>query len=70
MVGNEQWHQSQSALMNHRRIESISTSFFVTNFPPKENFKTLWEACDKVGQVVDIYVARKLSKLGERFAFV
>lgn len=56
--------------MNHRRIESISTPFFVTNFHPKANIKTLWEACDKVGQVVDVYVARKLSKLGKRFAFV
>ncbi|CAH1442848.1 unnamed protein product [Lactuca virosa] len=49
--------------MNHRRIESVSTPFFVTNFPPEADVKTLWEACDKVGKVVDVYVARKLSKL-------
>ncbi|CAH1453113.1 unnamed protein product [Lactuca virosa] len=56
--------------MNHRRIKSISTPFFVTNFPPEANVKTLWEACNKVGLVVDVYVARKLSKLGKQFTLV
>ncbi|CAI9281949.1 unnamed protein product [Lactuca saligna] len=65
MVGNERGHQLYSVSMNHRRAESISTPFFVTNFPREANVKTSWEACDKVGRVVDVYVARKLSKLDD-----
>ncbi|CAH1436636.1 unnamed protein product [Lactuca virosa] len=56
--------------MNHRRLENVSKPFFVTNFPPDADVKSLWEECDKVGNVVDIYIARKLSKIGKRFAFV
>ncbi|GKD89121.1 RNA-directed DNA polymerase, eukaryota, partial [Tanacetum coccineum] len=32
--------------------------------------KDLWQLCDKHGMVADVYIARKLSKIGRRFAFV
>ena len=32
--------------------------------------KELWDACEKAGTVADVYIAKKLSKLGKRFAFV
>lgn len=32
--------------------------------------KDLWNLCDRHGKVADVYIARKLSKLGKRFAFV
>ncbi|CAH1415487.1 unnamed protein product [Lactuca virosa] len=68
MVGNEQGYESHPTPMNQRMIDSVSTPFFVTNFPPDVNVKSLWEVCYKVGKVADVYVARKLSKL-ERFGW-
>ncbi|GJY70169.1 RNA-directed DNA polymerase, eukaryota, reverse transcriptase zinc-binding domain protein [Tanacetum coccineum] len=32
--------------------------------------KDLWKLCEKHGTVADVYIARKLSKIGRRFAFV
>nr|GEW61747.1 hypothetical protein [Tanacetum cinerariifolium] len=32
--------------------------------------KDLWELCDQHGTVANVYIARKLSKIGRRFAFV
>ncbi|GJW76393.1 RNA-directed DNA polymerase, eukaryota [Tanacetum coccineum] len=32
--------------------------------------KDLWRLCEKQGTVTDVYIARKLSKIGRRFAFV
>ncbi|CAH1449455.1 unnamed protein product [Lactuca virosa] len=51
-------------------VDSVSTPFYVTNFPPDADVKSLWDVRDKVGKVVDVYVAQKLSKIGKRFAFV
>nr|GEU61220.1 RNA-directed DNA polymerase, eukaryota [Tanacetum cinerariifolium] len=32
--------------------------------------KDLWKLCEKQGMMADVYIARKLSKIGRRFAFV
>lgn len=51
-------------------VESIASTFFITNFPPKWDSKNLWEWCTGHGKVFDVYIARKLSKMGKRFGFI
>ncbi|CAH1421341.1 unnamed protein product [Lactuca virosa] len=70
MVGNEQGSRSRYAPSNNRLVDNLSFSFYVTNFPPNADVKSLWDVCAKIGTVADVYMARKLSKLGKRFAFV
>ncbi|CAI9293387.1 unnamed protein product [Lactuca saligna] len=47
-------------------FSSFSSEFLVV----LNDVKLSWEVYDKVGKVNDVYTARKLSKLGKRFAFV
>ncbi|CAI9287494.1 unnamed protein product [Lactuca saligna] len=49
-------------------VYSVSTPFYVINFPRDADVKSLWEVCDKVGKVADVYVAHKL--IGKRCAFI
>ncbi|CAH1427999.1 unnamed protein product [Lactuca virosa] len=55
---------------NQREIERLAASFFVTNFPNNLNERDLWKLFDEYAKVADIYIARKLSKSGRKFAFV
>ncbi|GKD43580.1 reverse transcriptase zinc-binding domain-containing protein [Tanacetum coccineum] len=50
-------------------VESIALTFFITNFPPKWDSKKLWEWCMVHGKVVDVYIARKMSKVGKWVGF-
>ncbi|CAI9292831.1 unnamed protein product [Lactuca saligna] len=47
-----------------------AVSIYITNFPPNMESQDLWKMCGEVGTVSDVYLGRKLSKLGKRFAFV
>ncbi|GJT09441.1 RNA-directed DNA polymerase, eukaryota [Tanacetum coccineum] len=52
---------------------ALAFCFFATteaNELELDNPLNLWEKCQGFGTVVDVYIARKLSKLGRRFAFV
>ncbi|GJR43923.1 DIE2/ALG10 family protein [Tanacetum coccineum] len=51
-------------------VMKISTSVFVTNFPVQVGAKELWHACKQYGQVVDVFIPNRKSKLGKRFGFV
>ncbi|GJS65883.1 glutamate receptor 2.7 [Tanacetum coccineum] len=42
-------------------------NFFFTNFPPEWNKDSLHELFTDVGDIADVYVARKMSKAGKRF---
>ncbi|PWA78585.1 hypothetical protein CTI12_AA213450 [Artemisia annua] len=53
-----------------RSVENVSSSFFITNFPNTLDSKALWTWCMRHGKVVDVYIAKKLSKFGKRFGFI
>ncbi|GJZ44469.1 RNA-directed DNA polymerase, eukaryota [Tanacetum coccineum] len=55
---------------NFKNLEDVSTTAYITNFPTSMGSKDLWKLCEKHGTVADVYIARKLSKIGRRFAFV
>ncbi|CAH1413153.1 unnamed protein product [Lactuca virosa] len=63
MVGNGPASRSRTQVGNLKLIEKVSSPFYVTNFPVHLGVKELWDACAKVGTVVDVYIAKKLSKL-------
>lgn len=44
-------------------------NYYFTNFPPEWNEPNLHEVFAKVGEIIDVYVARKMSKVGLRFGF-
>ncbi|CAH1428081.1 unnamed protein product [Lactuca virosa] len=47
-------------------VDKVSAPFFLTNFPPDLDNKQLWSIFEKYGRVLDVYIARKLSKFGKR----
>ncbi|GKA17937.1 RNA-directed DNA polymerase, eukaryota [Tanacetum coccineum] len=55
---------------NFKNLQDVTATVFITNFPTSLGSKDLWQHCDKHGTVADVYIARKLSKIGRRFAFV
>ncbi|GJW06364.1 nucleotide-binding alpha-beta plait domain-containing protein [Tanacetum coccineum] len=50
--------------------QSNVVNYYFTNFPPKWNEDYLRKAFAEVEELVDVYVARKMSKAGLRFGFV
>ncbi|GJS68260.1 RNA-directed DNA polymerase, eukaryota [Tanacetum coccineum] len=48
---------------NHYYAEHISTTFYITNFPPHFESQDLKVLCEQFGTVAYSYIARKLSKL-------
>nr|GEV67545.1 RNA-directed DNA polymerase, eukaryota [Tanacetum cinerariifolium] len=55
---------------NFKNLHDVTATAYVTNFPTLLGSKDLWKLYDKCGTVADVYIARKLSKIGQRFAFV
>ncbi|GKA61011.1 RNA-directed DNA polymerase, eukaryota [Tanacetum coccineum] len=55
---------------NHKNLQDVTETVFITNFPTSFESKDLWQTCNEHGTVADVYIARKLSKIGRRFAFV
>ncbi|GJY85006.1 RNA-directed DNA polymerase, eukaryota [Tanacetum coccineum] len=55
---------------NHKNLQDLSETVYITNFPTSLGSKDLWKTCSEHGTVADVYIARKLSKIGRRFAFV
>ncbi|GJZ22653.1 RNA-directed DNA polymerase, eukaryota [Tanacetum coccineum] len=53
-----------------KQLHDISSTIFILNFPRSSTTKDLWQLCDRHGVVTDVYIARKLSKIGQRFGFV
>lgn len=47
-----------------------SSPFYMTNFPANYDSKKLWTVCAQYGVVSDVYVTRKLSKIGKMSALV
>nr|GEX71343.1 RNA-directed DNA polymerase, eukaryota, reverse transcriptase zinc-binding domain protein [Tanacetum cinerariifolium] len=55
---------------NFNNLQGVTSTIYITNFPPSTGSKDLWNHCSKHGTFVDVYIARKLSKVGRKFAFV
>ncbi|GKA04200.1 RNA-directed DNA polymerase, eukaryota [Tanacetum coccineum] len=51
------------------QTQKISKSVFVTNFPDHFSARDLWNMCVTYGNVIDVFIPFKRSKLGKRFAF-
>ncbi|GJS41595.1 RNA-directed DNA polymerase, eukaryota [Tanacetum coccineum] len=60
----------RSVLSNEDRIQRMSHSIYVTNFPESINSRDLWRECSVFGTVVDVFIPFKKSQAGKRFAFV
>lgn len=56
--------------MNFKKLEEMSVNVYVMNFLKTMIVKDLWRLCERHGAVADVYIPRKLSNLGKRFAFV
>nr|GEW89565.1 hypothetical protein [Tanacetum cinerariifolium] len=48
---------------NQDDVLNISTSFFVTNFPEQTTTKELWRLCKQYGNVFDVFIPNRRSKL-------
>jgi RNA recognition motif-containing protein len=51
-------------------LDKITTSFFFTNFPEDASSGDLWSLFLKFGRVREVYIPKKLDKMGKRFGFV
>ncbi|GKD84597.1 RNA-directed DNA polymerase, eukaryota [Tanacetum coccineum] len=60
----------RSVLSNEDRIQRMSHSIYVTNFPESINSRDLWRECSVFGTAVDVFIPFKKSQAGKRFAFV
>ncbi|GJT09551.1 RNA-directed DNA polymerase, eukaryota [Tanacetum coccineum] len=72
-MGDTDWvdvrrKKSNSSYEDH--TQRISHSIFVTNFPDNITSRDLWNECNSYGTVVDVFMPRKKSQAGKRFAFV
>ncbi|MCI16832.1 endonuclease/exonuclease/phosphatase family protein, partial [Trifolium medium] len=52
------------------RMDQISTSFFVTNFPEELGWGDLWKIFARFGSVTDVFIPKKVDKWGRKFGFV
>nr|GFA44458.1 RNA-directed DNA polymerase, eukaryota [Tanacetum cinerariifolium] len=48
---------------NQDDVLNIYTSFFVTNFPEQTTSKELWRPCKQYGNVIDVFIPNRRSKL-------
>ena len=55
---------------NFKNLQDVTVTIYITNFPTSIGSNDLRQHCNKHGTVADVYIARKLSKVGKRFAFV
>nr|GFA95289.1 RNA-directed DNA polymerase, eukaryota, nucleotide-binding alpha-beta plait domain protein [Tanacetum cinerariifolium] len=63
-------HNKNSLQSKADQTLRISKSAFVSNFPDGCTAKDLWKVCNDYGNVVDVFIPNKKSKVGKRFAFV
>ncbi|KAJ9565542.1 hypothetical protein OSB04_001508 [Centaurea solstitialis] len=69
-VHGEQGEHGQSRPLGSDNLRGNATSFYFTNFPEHENESSLWKTFKVLGEVVDLYIARKRNGWGKRFGFV
>ncbi|KAJ9557767.1 hypothetical protein OSB04_012381 [Centaurea solstitialis] len=54
----------------HDQTRAVNTTFYVSNLPEGTDKRSLWIEMEKVGAVVDAYIANKKGKHGNTFGFV
>ncbi|GKA10549.1 RNA-directed DNA polymerase, eukaryota [Tanacetum coccineum] len=54
-----------SRFSNADRVQNISHSIYVTNFPDSVTSRDLWNACSVYGTVVDVFIPLKKSKVDD-----
>ena len=52
------------------KFNSMSQAIYITNFPNQTNNGDLWRLCEKYGNVVDVFITNKKSRLGKNVGFV
>ncbi|CAI9276863.1 unnamed protein product [Lactuca saligna] len=59
-------------ILEHTRVlVSSSVSFFyITNFPNSVQLSDRWRVCGRLGQIINVFISRKLSRMGKRFGFI
>ncbi|PWA43051.1 hypothetical protein CTI12_AA538570 [Artemisia annua] len=55
---------------NDKDLDRLATTYYVTNFPKHLTARDLWKELEDYGRLLDVYIARKLSKKGKRFTFI
>ncbi|MCH97216.1 endonuclease/exonuclease/phosphatase family protein, partial [Trifolium medium] len=68
-LGHERGKSKHGSSYAHR-MDQISISFFVTNFPDELGWGDLWKLFAKFGSVSDVFIPKKVDKWGRRFGFV
>ncbi|MCI19946.1 endonuclease/exonuclease/phosphatase family protein, partial [Trifolium medium] len=68
-LGHERERRKHGSSYAHR-MDQISTSFFVTNFPEDLGWGDLWKLFARYGSVIDVFIPKKVDKWGRKFAFV
>jgi RNA recognition motif-containing protein len=69
-VGKQEWGERKNKSTYANRMDPISTSFFITNFPDGLGWGDLWKLFTKYGSVSDVYIPNKVHKWGRKFGFV
>lgn len=63
-------HLLESSRHGGRRLDKVTTSFLVTNFPDDVSNTDLWKLFINFEIVGEVFIPKKLDKWGRRFAFV
>ncbi|GJY25615.1 RNA-directed DNA polymerase, eukaryota [Tanacetum coccineum] len=66
-IGNR---KQSAASSDDKDLERLAATYYVMNFPKHLTVHDLWKELEGYGRLVDVYIARKLSKQGKRFAFI
>nr|GEU74679.1 RNA-directed DNA polymerase, eukaryota [Tanacetum cinerariifolium] len=64
-IGNRKYGAAGSY---EKDLDRLSASYYVTNFLKHLTARDLWKELEGYGRLVDVYIARKLSKQGKQFA--
>ena len=51
-------------------LNSDISSFYITNFPESVQADDLWWVCGRLGNMVEAFISKKLSRMGKQFGFV
>lgn len=68
--GRPQEHARWNAAPCEKTTISYATTFYFEKFPESWDYLALWKMFTLYSRVVDLYLAKRRSKTGERFRFV
>ncbi|KAK9063756.1 hypothetical protein SSX86_017628 [Deinandra increscens subsp. villosa] len=55
---------------NYGDLKKVTTSIFITNFPPNSSVHEIWKHVERWGKIADVYISPRLTKSGRKFGFV